>query len=772
IPGNHDYYDQLDGFRRQFRQPAVAADEDGQRREYELGDMQLVVPGFRRTQESSYLALRLPHDWWLWALDTEVGQLDERQHAFFQSLCTEGPPGSDTVIPPPKLIIASCAPTTVFGQLADANDEKAADAFVQLGVSQPFLPGPGRDFADSGDAKLSDGQCRLDLSGDVHHYARYWGPPGEGARAARREEGEGVPAPSAESYASVVSGLGGAFHHPSQTFAGQVREQALYPDEETSRGEVAERIFKFWNVKSGGSVHVIGFLLAFVIYFAVAIPQSSRQVLNNFWLLQWLGVAQAQPVTPTVSPIPATFDPSEAPDALAHIGVASSGEDYQAALDRVSVRDALEASAVRAVEPLPGAAPWKPADGPCAVDQPRYLHFFAPCRTEYTTQAAVGEVFLWLSLVVIGFGIYNREKIFGSPLKAAEKKPGGGKRRIVMNSKFRAELEAKPGPWLRVLVPLAFIFGFGGLYLMKPYRDHITPFGSSMIVFFSIIWAVAAAALAIRYSEHLHIKSFADDVDPRLWKLSERVLPILAIVSVAWGLWSFGRNNLPSLLVSDMLFIAVVTAAAAGVVGLGWSVAGDQKGPGAKNRKWFLLLGLWHAVLQVSLPFLLVRRGTWITWLGAVLLVAAPTWLVGERLMKIKSPKARRLALVAAWLVYGGLMLALSYLPSFGLSRPFMSQDWSGWSGLLPALAAGAAGAVLCCLWFGWYLGVALTLHGHNNEVGGAARIERFKEFVRVKLTSTGLTAYVIAVDEPKERGAELRPKLVDVFTLRVKGGA
>lgn len=74
------------------------------------------------------------------------------------------------------------------------------------------------------------------------------------------------------------------------------------------------------------------------------------------------------------------------------------------------------------------------------------------------------------------------------------------------------------------------------------------------------------------------------------------------------------------------------------------------------------------------------------------------------------------------------------------------------------------------CVCFGLYLGVALSFHGHNNEAGGAARIERFKEFVRIRLTPTSLTAFVIAVDDPQRHGARLRPRLVDVFTLRVKG--
>ena len=74
----------------------------------------------------------------------------------------------------------------------------------------------------------------------------------------------------------------------------------------------------------------------------------------------------------------------------------------------------------------------------------------------------------------------------------------------------------------------------------------------------------------------------------------------------------------------------------------------------------------------------------------------------------------------------------------------------------------------MSCVLFGWYLAVALAFNGHNNEAGGAARIEGFKEFIRFRLDRNGLTGYVIAIDEPGTAGGKgkLRPKLVDVFRI------
>src|SRR6185369_147721 len=97
--------------------------------------------------------------------------------------------------------------------------------------------------------KLKAGQCRLDLSGDVHHYARYWGPPAQGSSPRAKSS---APRPASASYASVVSGSGGAFHHPSATYNNEICEQVLYPPASDSCAAVADQLFKFWTVMRGG----------------------------------------------------------------------------------------------------------------------------------------------------------------------------------------------------------------------------------------------------------------------------------------------------------------------------------------------------------------------------------------------------------------------------------------------------------------------------------------------------------------------------------------
>src|SRR4051812_1925406 len=53
IPGNHDWYDGLISFTRLFCAPRK-------------------IGGWHTEQRRSYFAIRLPHNWWIWALDYQL----------------------------------------------------------------------------------------------------------------------------------------------------------------------------------------------------------------------------------------------------------------------------------------------------------------------------------------------------------------------------------------------------------------------------------------------------------------------------------------------------------------------------------------------------------------------------------------------------------------------------------------------------------------------------------------------------------------------------
>lgn len=810
IPGNHDYYDQLDGFRRQFHQPVkpepppeVAA----------AGQLyaQLGLQGFYRAQASSYVALELPFGWQLWGLDTEVGQIDERQEKFFRDLCPPKPDGSGDIVPPKKLILATCSPTTIFGKIATEDDYKAAVAIGQLGLKQPFLPKKRDDgtydFATAGDAKLETGECRLELSGDVHHYARYWGPSRPAHSELPRAKAQ-AHAHTATSYASVVSGAGGAFHHPSTTYNDELQEQVLYPNEATSRRAVAARLFRFWNIWGGGYVWLAGALIAFILYFAASVPQSSQQFISNVMAERWelTRTENLAPLKPTALALPDNFDaPTPAATGGTLPGAARSVTENPAFAD-ATIRQRLTETACAPVKAfalwrwLRISDGWQASLGECdKLVKPHY--FVLPDVMQWPYDLDIGALCVLGSLALVVVTFTCSDKIFDAPAgqdafateaRANEKvqvRPGEDR---IQQKKGDAEAKARPEWKVLGIVLATTVLAFGGLLTIGPYRTHISPFVSSLLVLCSLIWAVGAATLGVRYSEYLFKKTRTDYIKNFDWALPW-LLAGLSVASVVFGLWSFGQNNLAALLISDIVFTVVLLGTIILLLLLPFKV-GAELLHAAPRFGWLgkLVIGLWHLLLQIAVPFVLIRRGAWGTWVAAILLVGLAT-LVGEYLLKRNS----RLGLPLAWLVFGGLMLALPYLtaPADGLSSPFLQpRFWQSWYGVWPALLAGGVGAVLCCVWFGWYLGVCFVFNGHNNEVGGAARIEDYKEFIRFRVTAKGLTGYVIAVDKVsvidenvtdengkdvkdeagnvlKKDGESLEPRLIDVFHLTIKGG-
>lgn len=178
VPGNHDWYDSLVAFSRTFCRP-------------ERG-----FAGCNTRQTRSYFALRLPGDWWLIAVDLQLGsELDEPQARYFQDVAKLMTESSRLIVcvPEPRWILEVAYPTHA------SYTEDSAIAFLENEVF-------GR-------------RARVFLTGDRHFYKRH-------------ENGEGIQ--------KITSGGGGAFLHP--THAPQTHllrdgfvQRAVFPDETTSR---------------------------------------------------------------------------------------------------------------------------------------------------------------------------------------------------------------------------------------------------------------------------------------------------------------------------------------------------------------------------------------------------------------------------------------------------------------------------------------------------------------------------------------------------------
>lgn len=557
LPGNHDYYDMLDGFNRQFRRPILEDEVTDKKPELTLG-------AFRRLQEASYAAVELPFGWWLLALDTEKDRLDFRQKTFFRSI-VDGTHPAVSAGKPTKLIVATPSPTTVFGRRPGA-DEPLSAAFAEIGLPRPFLQNPG-----AGDA-IAEGGCRLDLSGDVHHYARYWGTGGTGD------------GPENPSYASVVSGLGGAFHHPSSTTLGPLEPRAVYPGKDRSRQEIASRLFHPATVLLGGYVNVVAALLTMLLYAAIAQRVSTRWVADKV---------------------------------LEHV-------------------------------------PWLP----------------------------VGAEQL---------GSHNRAR------------------------------------WGLVV--------YGALVL------------SSLLVYAAVRWAGA-----------IYDRSRSRDTTPFAYAGSIGLL-VAAVAAPCTALVG-ARNEHTGSVAFDVVLYIVVTLVGLGLPFLAVSVGAKHRSGSVKLG--FALLGLWHLFMHaVPIP-LLVKVGSFAAY-GVMPLAWAAFSVLG--LIVGRSDKPHPVRMLALWVLMGVVEVAIPLV----LPMPSIHPPPEAPLRAVLLIVAAGIGFLHGCLQFSWYLIVANGFDGHNNEVGGAARIGRFKEFLRLRVRPDSITVHTIAFDDPQADGDDLKAKLQDVFTLTVK---
>jgi hypothetical protein len=232
IPGNHDWYDGLDGFGRLFRRSALegltepatgngestdapadlfSGDTEGKLQRLlhidELSESlhmvdeiaqsltaillytkvqrtgRLALEGYTAVQESSYWALALAPGLDLWGVDRQLRTADFRQRVFFNQRRAEAQPH--------KLIFVAPDPVLAY----DEPNE------------------PGKKILDACNFSLVSDKL-LYLTGDAHHYERV----------------------SVGSSMHVIAGGGGAFVHGTRIprNASGPPAQCVYPDRETS----------------------------------------------------------------------------------------------------------------------------------------------------------------------------------------------------------------------------------------------------------------------------------------------------------------------------------------------------------------------------------------------------------------------------------------------------------------------------------------------------------------------------------------------------------
>lgn len=637
IPANHDYYDALDGFNRQFRKP------------FGTTDGQIPLKGFKSKQEASYVALKLPFGWHLWGFDSQNGEMDLRQQDFFKNCSPQIPD---------KLIIVTPEPITVFGKW-QSDKAEIVNTFNALNIPTNFLPNQ---------PALPQQQCRLDLSGDIHHYERYWATP------------------QTPNYASVVAGGGGAFLHPSHTNLNEVQQEAAYPPHFQSHQLSINSLLNPYTVFNGGFIWLAGLIVGLLGYFAAVVPDST-------WSLFELIPNEGRPLSfPDQGPLAELLDRVQGDLTVAISSAASVGGS-----------DLL------------------------------YI------------VAYIALVLLWILC------LRNLDKPDPDSLLFSIQKQLG-------------KLSPRHQRWLMVgsilLTSLPLV-----VWLRDGHPQTLHPFAASALTELFTVAAIALLVLNRTYSDLLNRDAkTAGFTGLKLYPL-RLFAGVLAPLYTGFGFLHYGVYPAAATTL-NMLILLIAILLCAGLPALAYFVGGallrgkkeaERLGLPYQNKWVFLLIGLWHAVLQVATPLYLTLYASY-THIALFAVVAIAATFAARRHFNTDQNGWN---LFIAWFALGAVVI----LPAL-LGAP---QEVTIWR----MLTAAGLGLVFSCVWFGWYLAVSLAFNGHNNEAGGGARSEGYRHMIRFAVRQNSLTAYVIGIDaphSPEEFNVD-KPKfrLVDNFIISLQ---
>ena len=281
LPGNHDWYDGLASFRRNFCESWVQRDPP-------RGEDVIAVPapnlrddvgGWGAFQSRSYFAVQLSPRWWLWAVDSQLdAPIDAEQLSYFRDARAH--------LGDAKIILCTATPSWLEAERA-GKGTYSAEADSPLYTLLWFI--------DRVLGHTERHRIRVILTGDLHHYARYTctvpTPPPDTAPE--------VTEPFAPEL--VTCGGGGAFlastHHlpehlsialrPWPSGSGATvghRREAAYPDVDTSRAIGRSRFLSAaW--RNGPSLPVligavdVALFLTFLLHWPLGWPRAWQ-----FWV--------------------------------------------------------------------------------------------------------------------------------------------------------------------------------------------------------------------------------------------------------------------------------------------------------------------------------------------------------------------------------------------------------------------------------------------------------------------------------------------------------
>jgi hypothetical protein len=238
IPGNHDWYDGLDGFARMFRRrppgvepqapvvrvsPPMLLQYAAWAREFLRGGVVdkpegLALSGYTPVQSASHFAFQLAPRIDVVAVDRQLTVIDPRQRKFLAA--AHGLPGDSATL------VVMPDPVHLFGDPSRTGTEMVELLRLDTKARETFV-----------------------LTGDIHHYER-------------AERGEAL---------HVIAGGGGAFLHPARIAAGGLTPKVCWPGVAQSRCLLRGVPWKLTCGRSGLLPHI-----ALLLIFAPAVLFGGR----------------------------------------------------------------------------------------------------------------------------------------------------------------------------------------------------------------------------------------------------------------------------------------------------------------------------------------------------------------------------------------------------------------------------------------------------------------------------------------------------------------
>lgn len=355
----------------------------------------------------------------------------------------------------------------------------------------------------------------------------------------------------------------------------------------------------------------------------------------------------------------------------------------------------------------------------------------------------------WFALTLIGLSLafigLSSRRLFAAASERDE-----ARRQVVLPQRYALVCAAA----LATLVALGVIHYERASELTAPVIPFLSSFQllSYLLPFLlSGLWLVKYLATLPKQAEVRRLQ--AGDSVPR-W-----VAVIFGLGTVSLGLFSYGSGSVAGFALDTGALSALLFSSLVPVL-MGVSQGMER---GLRHRIGYAALGACFGLFQVALPLCLAVYGRQRT-LGAVmvfaLLMELATVLVYRRV-------PRSSVMLAAFVATGVGCLSIAL---WGAKlAPVDGQSFG---------VALLSGGLFTCVWLGFYLAVALAFNAHNNEAGGAARLDAFRHIIRFKVEEARITGYVIgferpevAVDDAGDGRPVLRPRIVDRFELRPREG-